>query len=257
MTQDLLVVDKVIKRFGGLKAVGGDTGLSFSVPEGAFLGLIGPNGAGKSTSFNLISGVLKPNSGSVRLGGRDLSEVRPHEIASLGLGRTFQTPRAFPSLSVLGNVLVGADNSGEHLRSVISGKWRSDEAALKDKAHGVLARVGLGHRIGDMVTNLSGGELRMLEVARQLIREPRILLLDEPTAGVDPSLQKKLSDILVDLHRGGCTLIVVEHNLHFLLSIADCVVVLQNGELLATGSPQEIRSNPDVIAAYLGDEHAA
>lgn len=257
MTQDLLVVDKVIKRFGGLKAVGGDTGLSFSVPEGAFLGLIGPNGAGKSTSFNLISGVLKPNSGSVRLGGRDLSEVRPHEIASLGLGRTFQTPRAFPSLSVLGNVLVGADNSGERLRSVISGKWRSDEAALKDKAHGVLARVGLGHRIGDMVTNLSGGELRMLEVARQLIREPRILLLDEPTAGVDPSLQKKLSDILVDLHCGGCTLIVVEHNLHFLLSIADCVVVLQNGELLATGSPQEIRSNPDVIAAYLGDEHAA
>jgi len=99
--------------------------------------------------------------------------------------------------------------------------------------------------------------MRMLEVARQLIREPRILLLDEPTAGVDPSLQKKLSDILVDLHREGCTLVVVEHNLHFLLSIADSVVVLQNGELLAKGSPQEIRSNADVIAAYLGDEHAA
>lgn len=257
MKQDLLVVDKVIKRFGGLKAVGGDAGLSFTVPRGTFLGLIGPNGAGKSTTFNLISGVLKPNSGLVRLDGKDLAQVPPHEIASLGLGRTFQTPRSFPSLSVLGNVMVGANNGGEHLTSVVSGGWRSDEAALKDKARAVLERVGLDARIGDVVTNLSGGELRMLEVARQLIRDPRILLLDEPTAGVDPSLQKKLSEILIDLHRGGCTLVVVEHNLHFLLSIVDSVIVLQNGELLANGSPQEIRSNADVISAYLGDEHAA
>ncbi|OYX42782.1 MAG: hypothetical protein B7Z02_11170 [Rhodobacterales bacterium 32-67-9] len=257
MTRDLLVVDKVTKRFGGLKAVGGDAGLSFSVPEGTFLGLIGPNGAGKSTTFNLISGVLKPTSGSVILDGKDLSTARASDIASFGLGRTFQTPRAFPSLTVLENVMVGADNEGETLLSVFRGSWRPRERALRDKAKEVLERVGLTERINDVVANLSGGELRMLEVARQLVRDPKILLLDEPTAGVDPSLQAKLSRFLVDLHGEGRTLVVVEHNLHFLLQIADSVVVLQNGELLSNGTPGEIKSDEKVIAAYLGADHAA
>lgn len=257
MSRDLLVIDKVTKHFGGLKAVGGDTGLSFSVPEGTFLGLIGPNGAGKSTTFNLISGVLKPTSGSVILDGKDLSAARASDIASYGLGRTFQTPRAFPSLTVLENVMVGADNEGETLLSVLRGGWRPRERTLRDKASAVLERVGLTERINDVVANLSGGELRMLEVARQLVRDPKILLLDEPTAGVDPSLQAKLSRILVDLHREGRTLVVVEHNLHFLLQIADSVVVLQNGELLSKGTPSEIKSDEKVIAAYLGADHAA
>ena len=257
MTRDLLVVDRVTKRFGGLKAVGGDAGLSFSVPEGTFLGLIGPNGAGKSTTFNLISGVLKPTSGAVILDGKDLSAARPSDIASYGLGRTFQTPRAFPSLTVLENVMVGADNEGETLLSVLRGGWKSRERGLRDKAGEVLDRVGLSERINDVVANLSGGELRMLEVARQLVRDPKILLLDEPTAGVDPSLQAKLSRILVDLHGEGRTLVVVEHNLHFLLQIADSVVVLQNGELLSKGTPGEIKADERVIAAYLGADHAA
>lgn len=257
MTRDLLVVDKVTKRFGGLKAVGGDAGLSFSVPEGTFLGLIGPNGAGKSTTFNLISGVLKPTSGAVILDGKDLSAARPSDIAAYGLGRTFQTPRAFPSLTVLENVMVGADNEGETLLSVLRGGWKSRERALRDKAGEVLDRVGLSERVNDVVANLSGGELRMLEVARQLVRDPKILLLDEPTAGVDPSLQAKLSRILVDLHGEGRTLVVVEHNLHFLLQIADSVVVLQNGELLSKGTPGEIKADEKVIAAYLGADHAA
>ena len=257
MTRDLLIVDKVRKSFGGLIAVGGDAGLSFSVPEGTFLGLIGPNGAGKSTTFNLISGVLKPTSGAVLLDGRDLSKARASDIASYGLGRTFQTPRAFPSLTVLENVMVGADNQGETLFSVLRGGWRSRETALRDKAGEVLERVGLSDRIDDVVANLSGGELHMLEVARQLVRDPRILLLDEPTAGVDPSLQAKLSRILVDLHSEGRTLVVVEHNLHFLLQIADSIVVLQNGQLLSRGTPSEIKSDEKVIAAYLGADHAA
>ncbi|MFV0492571.1 MAG: ABC transporter ATP-binding protein [Pseudorhodobacter sp.] len=257
MSHDLLVVDKVVKRFGGLKAVGGDQGLSFTVPEGSFLGLIGPNGAGKSTTFNLISGVLKPNSGAVLLNGQSLSDYRAWQIAALGLGRTFQTPRAFPSLSVLDNVAVGADNNNEALQAAISGQWKPGERSLREKAEQVLARVGMADRINDSVANLSGGELRMLEVARQLVRNPRILLLDEPTAGVDPSLQAKLSAILVDLHAEGCTLVVVEHNLHFLLQIADSVVVLQNGELLSHGTPEQIKSDEKVIAAYLGADHAA
>jgi ABC-type branched-subunit amino acid transport system ATPase component len=153
--------------------------------------------------------------------------------------------------------MVGAGSTGERLTSVFSGSWRTDEADIKSKAIEVLQQVGLDDRIGDIVANLSGGELRMLEVARQLIRDPEILLLDEPTAGVDPSLQGKLSSILVDLHNEGRTLIVVEHNLHFLLSIADVVIVLQNGELLAEGTPNEIKNDQRVISAYLGDEYAA
>jgi ABC-type branched-subunit amino acid transport system ATPase component len=257
MSSDLLVVENLRKQFGGLKAVGGDNGLSFSVREGSFVGLIGPNGAGKSTTFNLISGVLEPTAGRVTLAGTDLANVRSSDIASLGLGRTFQTPRAFMSLSVLDNVLVGAKSSGEELRSVLFGGWRSSEPALVEKAKAALARVGLEDRVAETVSNLSGGELRMLEVARQLIRDPKILLLDEPTAGVDPSLQGKLSKILVDLHKEGRTLIVVEHNLHFLFSIADQIIVLQQGELLSSGTPQEIKTDPKVVAAYLGDEHAA
>lgn len=257
MSDDFLVVDRVTKRFGGLKAVGGDAGLSLTVPRGTLLGLIGPNGAGKSTTFNLISGVLRPDSGSVTLDGRNLSEMKASRIASAGIGRTFQTPRAFPSLSVLENVMVGADNPGETLGGVFGGSWRRGDRALRRKAEDTLARVGLSHRVHDSVGNLSGGELRMLEVARQLVRDPKVLLLDEPTAGVDPSLQSKLSAILVDLHAEGHTMVVVEHNLHFLLKIADTVAVLQSGELLAQGTPEEIRTDERVIAAYLGAEHAA
>jgi|TARA_B110000977_G_C11090828_1_gene496842 ABC-type branched-subunit amino acid transport system ATPase component len=257
MNDDILVVKELTKQFGGLKAVGGDLGLNFRVKRGSLVGLIGPNGAGKSTTFNLISGVLEPSSGSVSLNGKDLSNIVSSEIASHGLGRTFQTPRSFPSLTVMQNVLVGADSDGENLKSVFSGGWKKSEANLNDKAIEVLRKVGLYDRINDTVANLSGGELRMLEVARQLVRDPEILLLDEPTAGVDPSLQGKLSSILTDLHNEGRTLIVVEHNLHFLLSIADAVLVLQNGELLAEGTPKEIQNDQRVIAAYLGDEHAA
>ncbi|MEO1198591.1 MAG: ABC transporter ATP-binding protein [Pseudomonadota bacterium] len=252
-----LRLDGVTKHFDGVKAVGGDGGISFSVPRGCFLGLIGPNGAGKSTTFNLITGVLTPNSGQVLLEGESLADKRPPEIASLGVSRTFQTPRAFPSLSVLENVVVGADSSGERLLAAFSSRWRAEEREARDRAVETLRRVGLGDRMETSVSNLSGGELRMLEVARQLIRRPRILLLDEPTAGVDPVLQKRLSTLLVELRDEGVTLVVVEHNLHFLLGIADRIVVLHNGELLAEGTPQEIRSDQRVVSAYLGADHAA
>lgn len=257
MTDDVLVVKNLTKQFGGLQAVGGDEGLNFRVKRGSLVGLIGPNGAGKSTLFNLISGVLEPSSGSISLNSKDLSNIKSSEIASHGLGRTFQTPRAFPSLTVKQNVLVGVESSGENLMSVFSGSWKNSEAELETNATEALRKVGLLDRLNDTVANLSGGELRMLEVARQLVRDPEILLLDEPTAGVDPSLQGKLSSILTELHSEGRTLIVVEHNLHFLLSIADAVIVLQNGRLLAEGTPKAIQKDQRVIAAYLGDDYAA
>ena len=257
MTDTILSVEKVVKQFSGLRAVGGAEGLSFSVQRGDFLGLIGPNGAGKSTTFNLISGVLPPTEGRVLLNGTDLSGRQAHEIAGMGLGRTFQTPRAFPSLSVLDNILVGAQNPNEGPMAALLGRWRSGDVKFRENAEASLERVGLIDRRHDLVANLSGGELRMLEVARQLNRTPRILLLDEPTAGVDPALQVKLASLLHELHQDGTTVIVVEHNLTFLFDLADRIVVLQNGGLLAEGEPEEIRRDPVVIAAYLGAEHEA
>jgi len=253
----LLEVNKVTKRFGGLQAVGGEEGLSFSIEPGAFAGLIGPNGAGKSTIFNLISGALKPTAGEIRFAGEKITSAPPETIANHGIGRTFQTPRAFESLSIIENVILGADNRGEYLRCAFGRKWRHQETAAKDAALQALEQVGLAQRAKDEVSDLSGGELRMLEVARQLVRKPKMLLLDEPTAGVDPTLQGKLAEILLDLHGNGMTLVVVEHNLHFLLGLANTVLVLNQGELLVEGPPDKIRSDPAVISAYLGGEYAA
>ncbi|NMM43402.1 ABC transporter ATP-binding protein [Rhodospirillaceae bacterium KN72] len=257
MSDAILKVEGVIKNFGGFRAVGGPDGLTFNVPRGGFLGLIGPNGAGKSTTFNLVSGVLKPSEGRVVLEDKDLSDCKASDIAGLGLARTFQTPRAFPSLTVLENVMVGVSHTNEGPFSAMLGNWRQSDGELREKAQAALAKVGLHGHEDDEVGNLSGGELRMLEVARQLVREPKVFLLDEPTAGVDPTLQQKLASLLADLHAAGTTLIVVEHNLAFLLNLADRVVVLQNGALLAEGAPDEIRRNPDVVAAYLGADHEA
>ena len=253
----LLEARSISKRFSGLQAVGGVDGLSLSIDRGALVGLIGPNGAGKSTTFDLMSGVQTSDTGSVLFEGRDITRSSVHTIAERGVGRTFQTPRAFESLTVLQNVVVGATSPGESLRWAFGRGWRSHEAATVEAAEAILRRVGLHERAAAPVGDLSGGELRMLEVARQLVRDPTVLLLDEPTAGVHPGLQEQLAQLLQELHRDGVTLVVVEHNLHFLLALADHIVVLADGQLLAQGPPAEIRADPVVVAAYLGDGDAA
>lgn len=253
----LLEARHISKRFSGLQAVGGTNGLSFSVDRGAFVGLIGPNGAGKSTTFDLMSGVQTSDTGSVLFNGHDITRSSTDTIAEKGIGRTFQTPRAFESLTVLQNVVAGATSPGESLRWAFGRSWRTHETATVEAAEAILRRVGLHERAAARVGDLSGGELRMLEVARQLVRDPTVLLLDEPTAGVHPGLQERLAQLLQDLHRDGVTLVVVEHNLHFLLALADHVLVLADGELLAQGPPADIRADPVVIAAYLGDGDAA
>ena len=176
MTDSILQLDGVVKDFNKFRAVGGKDGLTFDVKRGGFLGLIGPNGAGKSTTFNLISGVLRPSMGKVTFDGVDLSPLNIAEIAALGLGRTFQTPRAFESLNVIDNVMVGLAHAEESPMAALFGRWKPAERALTGKAEAALERVGLIGRRHDAVSNLSGGELRMLEVARQLVRDPRILL---------------------------------------------------------------------------------
>ena len=253
----LLEARHISKRFSGLQAVGGTNGLSFTVDRGSFVGLIGPNGAGKSTTFDLMSGVQTSDTGSVLFNGHDITRSSTDTIAEQGIGRTFQTPRAFESLTVLQNVVAGATSPGERLRWAFGRNWRSHETATVESAETILRRVGLHERAEARVGDLSGGELRMLEVARQLVRNPTLLLLDEPTAGVHPSLQERLAQMLQDLHRDGVTLVVVEHNLHFLLALADHILVLAEGELLAQGPPADIRADPVVISAYLGDGDAA
>lgn len=252
-----LRLERVTKRFGGVRAVGGEDGLTLAVRQGELLGLIGPNGAGKSTTFNMISGVFAPDTGSISLDGARLSAPSPARIAALGLARAFQHPRAFPSLSVRENVMVAPDNPGERILPALLGRWRGTDERLRTEAGEVLDRVGLGDRADADVSTLSGGELRMLEVARQLVRRPCLLLLDEPTAGVDPKLQRRLAELIGELRAAGTTLVVVEHNLSFLLGIADRVAVLVDGELLAEGSPDAIRRDERVVAAYLGADHAA
>jgi ABC-type branched-subunit amino acid transport system ATPase component len=251
---DLLMVERVSKRFGGLWAV---RDCSFGVPQGGLIGLIGPNGAGKSTLFNVISGILTPESGHIRLDGEDITGRQADEVARADIGRTFQAPRAFLSLTVLDNVVASAPSPGEHLWTALTGRYQRAEAQLRERALAFLDLVGLEERADDLSAELSGGELRMLEVARQLIREPRLLLLDEPTAGVSPALQETLAGVLGELHRKGMTLLVVEHNLTFLLSLAQRVVVLDHGSVLAEGTPAEIRSDERVVAAYLGRAHAS
>jgi ABC-type branched-subunit amino acid transport system ATPase component len=245
----LLEIEDVSKSFGGLRAV---DGCSFRVSRDALMGFIGPNGAGKSTLFNLVSGIYRPDSGSIRLDGKELVGLAPDQIASSGIGRTFQTPRSFGSLSCVENMLASVPSPGEHLVSALLGTYKSHERETRAEAERLLGVVGLGDRAEDPADELSGGELRMLEVARQLMRRPSILLLDEPTAGVTPRLQARLAEMLRSLHAEGLTVLVVEHNLGFLLDLVDHVVVMVAGRVLTEGDPDSIRTNPDVINAYLG-----
>lgn len=245
----LLDVNQVSKRFGGLLAVYDCT---FSVPQGALMGLIGPNGAGKSTVFNLVSGLYTPEKGSIKLEDQEIVGRRPDEIAKAGVGRTFQTPRSFETLSCRENLLASVRSPGERLTPAIVGSYRSHERKADEEAVKLLEQVGLANRMDEPADSLSGGELRMLEIARQLIRHPKILLLDEPTAGVTPALQGRLAEMLRRLHSEGMTVIVVEHNLGFLLNLVDDVIVMVKGRVLTQGAPDEIRRDPDVISAYLG-----
>jgi neutral amino acid transport system ATP-binding protein len=248
-----LEVRDVAHAFGGVRAVDGAT---FDVQAGSITGLIGPNGAGKSTLFNCISGFLRTRSGHVSMDGRRIDRLPPHRIARGGLVRTFQTPRALLRMTVAENVLLAAPrHPGEHLGRR-GGRAREREAQAR--ASELLALVGLDSHARALAGTLSGGQRKLLDLIRALMTEPRLLLLDEPMAGVSPTLRVELLQHIRDLRdRDGITLLIVEHDLDFVMGASDRVVVMNDGRVIAHGTPDEVRGDERVVDAYLGARHEA
>ena len=248
----MLRFDSVSKHFGGLAVL---HDVSFEVPTGKIFGLIGPNGAGKTTLFNLATGLLAPTSGTIRLDGEDLPGRAPHRITRLGLARTFQNIRIFKEMSLLENVLVGRH---AHLQYGVASwllalpGYRSQEAAARDRARELLSWVGLAHKAADTADNLSYGEQRKLELARALATEPRLLLLDEPVAGMNTSEKVELMGQIEQIAKRGYTIFMIEHDMRFVMGLCERIAVLNFGRIIAEGNPEQIRNNPDVIEAYLG-----
>jgi ABC-type branched-subunit amino acid transport system ATPase component len=238
----------VRKAFGGVVAL---AGVDLQVPTGRITALIGPNGAGKSSFFNVITGHMAPDEGEVRVLGEDIVGRSMWQVARLGVARTFQTPRGFQSMTVLENLLVASTERNESLLGAFARRRRGGRSA-RERADEVLERIGLADLAHRRYDQLSAGQMHVLEIGRQLMRDVRLLLLDEPTAGVIPSAQDRLGALLVDLVGSGVTVLLVEHNLRFVFSVADHVTVMVGGRTIRHGSPQEIQHDEAVIEAYLG-----
>ncbi len=253
----LLELEDIGRSFGGVHAV---DGASFAVSQGHVHGLIGPNGAGKTTAINLISGLLRPQRGEIRLDGQRLDRLPAYRIAELGVRRTFQSIRLFPGMTALQNVTVG-----QHVRRqaslfeklVFSRRSASEERLLQADAEELLDRTGIGGRGDERASNLAYGDQRRLEIARALASNPRLLLLDEPAAGMNQSEALGLGELVRRLAAGGLTILLVEHNVRLVMAVCDRITVLDFGKVIANGTPAEISADPAVIAAYLGLEPTA
>ncbi|HEY6042909.1 MAG TPA: ATP-binding cassette domain-containing protein, partial [Anaerolineae bacterium] len=254
MTEPILQVRNLSKAFGGILAL---NGVTFDVPHGEILAVIGPNGAGKTTLFNLISGVHPPTRGEVLSNGRTLNGVKPYERAALGIARTFQSLRLFENMSVLENVMVGQhihETYGMALAALRLPRVQREEDKRRADALAQLELIGLADRADEPIGELPFGQQRLVQIARALASEPHILLLDEPAAGLTRSEIDSLDALLQGLKARGLTILLVEHDMQLVMNLADHLIVLNFGEKIAEGTPNEIRGNPAVIAAYLGKE---
>jgi len=247
----ILVADNVTRTFGGLTAV---NVAHVEIPRGKITALIGPNGAGKTTLFNLLTGFDKPNTGSWNFEGRQLAGVAPHKVARWGMVRTFQLTKALSLLTVLDNMRLGAqDNPGEgFFRAFVKPVWAAKEKEITERAEALLKRFKLDAKSEDYAAALSGGQRKLLEMARALMSDPKLVMLDEPMAGVNPALTQSLLEHIKGLKEHGTTVLFVEHDMHMVRHISDWVIVMAEGKIVAEGPPGDVMKNQAVIDAYLG-----
>ncbi|MEM2925577.1 MAG: ABC transporter ATP-binding protein [Methanocellales archaeon] len=239
----LLEVSNISKSFGGIKAV---KNVSFTIEEGEIVGLIGPNGSGKTTLFNLINGIYPPNDGKIYFQGKDITNLKPHERCELGIGRTFQIVKPFLNMTALENVAVGALFGGKSVKS---------ERDANKKAWEILELVGIAHKASSLARDLTLTEQKRLELAKALATEPKLLLLDEVVAGLSPAAAIEAMNLVKKVHETGVTVFVIDHVLRAVMGFSDRVIVLDQGEKIAEGKPEEIANDRRVIEAYLGERY--
>jgi branched-chain amino acid transport system ATP-binding protein len=249
----MLEVSGLVKAFGSLRAV---DGVDLVIDRGTITGLIGPNGAGKTTLFNLIAGALEPEAGAIRFMGEPIDRLTPDRIFARGLARTFQVPRPFPQMTVLENLmLVPLHQAGERFWNnwTHAGGVRREERLARERALEVLELCDLADKAGELAGRLSGGQQKLLELARVLVAEPKLILLDEPAAGVNPVLLETLVDRIVQLNRRGVTFLVIEHNIDLVMAVCRPIAVMAQGRLIYHGDAAGVRKDRRVLDAYLGD----
>ena len=253
-TTSLLTLEGVSRHFGGLKVL---QEVNLDVPKGGVFGLIGPNGAGKTTVFNLTTGLLPVTGGTIRFEGRDLAGMKPHQITQGGIARTFQNIRIFKEMSLLENVMVGMHahlGYGAFGWLASTSSFRAEERRARERARELLSWVKLDHKAGDVADNLSYGDQRKLELARALATEPKLLLLDEPVAGMNSTEKTDLMHEIRNIAGRGYTIFMIEHDMRFVMGLCEHIAVLNFGRIIARGDPDQIRNDPQVIEAYLGRE---
>ena len=249
----ILWLENIRKVFGGVVAV---DDLTLGVTKGSVTSVIGPNGAGKTTVFNLITGFLPPSAGQISYSGRVINKFKPHRIAALGVARTFQNVRLFPQMTVLENVMVGRhlrSKAGMLVSAALPPAWRPEEKRVQQEAMDHLEFVGLADHADAMAGNLPLGSQRMLEIARALAVEPRLILLDEPAAGLNSRETIAMGELIEKIRQQRITVVLVEHDMELVMEVSDRVIVINFGRLIGDGTPESVQENPDVIAAYLGE----